>query len=309
MFKHLFRQKTIPCNSEGCTAYFKTVAGRKRHIAAVHDLEAQLRDATPDPPPIYHPDFIIPHQDNHAVNVDAGNGDGPGPNAGGVQPEDHQPIRTEVSVETHPHLTGKCPCAATHPKTHHAFEGTPCDPTGQPLPEGAPPSARPGPRNNDYGPYESRAQFQIADFLYREVQMSGNHIDKLMNLWTAYSDSSPFADHQHMYSTIDAIPLADIKWCAFVVTYTGPRPESEVPAWMEAEYMVYYRCPRQVLHAQLGNRELNGEVDYVPKKIYHGDERVLQNFMSGDWVWTQAVCDQFNYKVYPLLNTISSRMR
>lgn len=92
--------------------------------------------------------------------------------------------------------------------------------------------------------------------------MSGNHIDKLMDLWTTYSDLSPFADHQHMYSTIDAIPLADIEWRTFVVTYTGPRPEGEVPPWMEAEYTVYYCCPRQVLHAQLGNCELNGEVDY-----------------------------------------------
>lgn len=120
--------------------------------------------------------------------------------------------------------------------------------------------------------------------------MSGTHVDKLMDLWTAFSTQSPFADKIDLHSRIDAIPLADIPWKAFTVMYIGPRPtEGETPLWMEKEYTVWYRCPRAVLHSQLGNRDFAGEMDHAPKKVYHGDERVFQDFMTGDWVWEQAV--------------------
>lgn len=106
--KHIFRQKTVPCTSDGCTAHFKMLAGCKRHFAAVHDLEAQLRDATPDPPPLYHPDAgPIPHQADHGLNAEAGG-------LNGVQQEDDEHIQRDMSVEMHPHLTGECPSFATH---------------------------------------------------------------------------------------------------------------------------------------------------------------------------------------------------
>lgn len=284
---HVFCPKSIPCTWPGCKTFFKSTAGRKRHINSVHALDPRSEHA--GAPPLPAPQQ--PRSDEEVPSVTAGDADNGLPHAYDKHgaPAEDEIEAGKVMVEEHPALTGAHSDTSNFSCAQHS-PGIPCNAAGQPLPPGAPPSSRPGPRNKDYRPYESRIQFEIADFLYREVQMSGNHIDKLMSLWNAHSSTSPFADHQHLYSTIDATPLADIEWRAFTVTYTGPRPDGEVPAWMEVEYTVYYRCPRQVLHAQLGNRKLHGEIDYTPKKIYRGHERVLENFMSGDWVWTQAVC-------------------
>ena len=170
------------------------------------------------------------------------------------------------------------------------LSGAPCDASGVPLDAGDPPPVLPSQSRSDYYPFESRAQFEIGYFLYRKVQMSGGNIDELLQLWQAHSGDAPFADHTHLYETVDSIKLADIEWQAFAVSYTGPRPsQGPVPSWMEKEYIVWFRCPRQVLHSQLSNPDFKGEMDYAPKQTYHHGERVYQNFMSGDWAWQQAV--------------------
>ncbi|KAI0740248.1 hypothetical protein C8Q76DRAFT_765250 [Earliella scabrosa] len=171
-------------------------------------------------------------------------------------------------------------------------------PEGTPPPAGPPPiavqthpllTAPPPPGSNDYGPFESRAHFEIADFLFRKAKMSGSNVDELTELWAAYSHTSPYADRRDLHASIDSIPHADIVWHAFTVTYTGPRPaEGEVPAWMEWEYTVWYGCPRAVLHAQLRNRDFVGEMDFTPKKVHQDNERVYGDFMTGDWAWRQA---------------------
>ncbi|TBU51947.1 hypothetical protein BD310DRAFT_833228 [Dichomitus squalens] len=163
-----------------------------------------------------------------------------------------------------------------------------CDVLSNPLPDGSPPPARPARAANDYMPYESRVHFEIADFLFRKAKVSGGNTDELMQLWGAFSERAPFADHKELHESIDSISLADIPWQAFEVTYTGPRPEHDVPAWMEAVYTVWYRDPRNVLHAQLGNADFADEMDHSPKRMYHGAERVYKDFMSGDWAWQQA---------------------
>ncbi|KAI0632415.1 hypothetical protein C8Q77DRAFT_1218797 [Trametes polyzona] len=164
-----------------------------------------------------------------------------------------------VVVEEHPHLTAAPP----------------------PLP----------PSTNTYDPFQSRPQFELADFLFRKEQMSGAKISELMQLWAATlppDQDPPFADDKHMYDTIDSIPLADMPWQAFVVTYVGPRPDGDVPSWMDREYTVWYRCPRRVLHAQLGNPDFADTMDYTPKRVFQGDHREYKDFMSGDWAWRQA---------------------
>lgn len=167
--------------------------------------------------------------------------------------------------------------------------GVPCDASGHPLPAHAPPTAHLAPPSANYDPYHSRAQFEIADLLYREMKASGAHVDKLMQLWAAFSENAPFADHKDLHASIDSIKLADIEWKCFAVTYTGPRPEHDVPSWMDREYYIWYRCPRQVLHAQLGNPDFVGEMDFAPKRVYEGQSRVYKDFMTGDWAWKQAV--------------------
>ncbi|KAI0704619.1 hypothetical protein C8Q76DRAFT_820240 [Earliella scabrosa] len=213
---------------------------------------------TPPPPADHHDDFLPPGHDEPLPELPEGTPPPAGP--------------PHIAVQTHPLLTGE-----------------PCDAGGHPLPPNTPPTAPPPPGTNDYGPFESRAHFEIADFLFRKAKMSGSNIDELMELWAAYSQTSPYADRRELHASIDSIPHADIIWRAFIVTYTGPRPaEGEVPAWMEREYTVWYRCPRAVLHAQLGNRDFVGEMDFAPKKVHQGNERVYGDFMTGDWAWRQA---------------------
>ena len=133
----------------------------------------------------------------------------------------------------------------------------------------------------------------MADFLYTEAQMSGRHIDKLMTLITECSNSeeSPFADHDDLYRTIDAIEKGEAEWECFGIQYTGPRPENrEVPSWMDQEFHVWHRNPDTILSQQLSNPDFAGEVDYAPKQLRNIEgKRVFIDFMTGDWAWQQAV--------------------
>ena len=69
----------------------------------------------------------------------------------------------------------------------------PCDFLGNYLPPGTlpPPNTLPGEggtAHNYWDPFHNRAQFEIADFLYRRNQMPGTQVDVLFDLWTASSD-------------------------------------------------------------------------------------------------------------------------
>ncbi|KAG1728600.1 uncharacterized protein EDB91DRAFT_1239333 [Suillus paluster] len=85
-------------------------------------------------------------------------------------------------------------------------------------------------------------------------------------------------DHKDLHETIDSIPLGDVKWEGFSCTYTGEKPDSDYPPWME------------VIHNMLANPAYSDEMDYQPYWEYstNGDERQWQDFMSGDWAWDQA---------------------
>lgn len=174
--------------------------------------------------------------------------------------------------------------------------GRPCDVTGAPLPPDAP-APPPEPRQpNDYSPYHSRAQFELADFLFTKEQMSAGNINELMQLWAATlppGQDPPFTNSRDLYESIDTIPLGDIAWQEFKITYTGPRPDDKVPSWMLHEYTVWFRCPRRVLHTQIGNPDFANGMDFTPKQVFRGDEREYKDFMSGDWVWQQAVRQPF----------------
>ncbi|KAI0823766.1 hypothetical protein BC628DRAFT_1503960 [Trametes gibbosa] len=175
--------------------------------------------------------------------------------------------------------------------THPIITGRPCSAAGAPLLPDAPAPPRDPRLPNDYSPYESRPQFELADFLFKKEQMSAGHINELMQLWAATlppGQDPPFANARDLYESIDNIPLGDIPWQEFRITYTGVRPEDNVPPWMIREYTVWFRCPRRVLHTQVGNTDFAHDMDYVPKQVFHGDQREYKDFMSGDWCWQQA---------------------
>lgn len=180
---------------------------------------------------------------------------------------------------------------------HHIFViGTPCDADGFDLPFDSPPPLRTTLANDDFSPFLDRPDFEMADFLYKQDQMPGQRIDHLMEILAAkYSaENVPYANHESMYEVIDSIEVGDAPWGSFSAKYTGEIPEGETPPWMLAEYDVWCRNPRTVLRNQLANPDFDGEIDYAPKQEFGaGDQRRYQDFMSGNWSWTQAVSGKF----------------
>jgi len=55
--------------------------------------------------------------------------------------------------------------------------------------------------------------------------MSTDNIDTLTNLWAATllprDDSPPFSNHSDLYETIDSMPVGDVPWQSFSLTYDG----------------------------------------------------------------------------------------
>lgn len=124
--------------------------------------------------------------------------------------------------------------------------GTPCDSEGYNLPPGTPPPPPEMHGKDDFFPFINEEEFQFADFLYTREQMSAGNIDILMQLMAAWHKSRtlksdgdefhesepidpPFNSANHMYNIIDSIPLGDVPWEGFKVTYNDDIPEHNPP--------------------------------------------------------------------------------
>ena len=174
-------------------------------------------------------------------------------------------------------------------------EGEICDENGESLS-----SPQPQEANDcaDWGPFRNRLRFEVADLLFRRVQMSGSHIDEILQHWTAslleidHSASGPFRNHRDLYETIDHSMLVDNPWMSFTLSYGGKQPETgPIPTWMTTPTEIWYRDPRQLIHDIVGSPDFKDEIDYVPYHEYVGyqNNHRFHDFFSGDWVWKQAV--------------------
>ncbi|KAI0072467.1 hypothetical protein K474DRAFT_1686626 [Panus rudis PR-1116 ss-1] len=310
---HIFRARDKPCEFKGCNARFINQSGLTKHIHTKHNMHpianaplvhpippvqvaqpstpvsGPLADqplgmlgSTPEvqspealagrestPPPPNHPSSApstprTPRRGHHRQSPRMA----PGAQA-------HGTTRGQYRITTHPDLSGK-----------------PCRANGEFLALNTPPPPPPPLRAvDDFSPFDSRSQFELADFLYRQSQMGNRKIDELMQLWndTLPEDiPPPLAGHEHLHDLIDAIPLGDVPWQSFSIKYEGPLPSGEVPSWMEKEYDVWYRCPREVLQQQLRNSDLAKHMDYSPKRVFRNCKREYEDFMSGNWAWSQA---------------------
>ncbi|KAL0573212.1 hypothetical protein V5O48_008750, partial [Marasmius crinis-equi] len=161
-------------------------------------------------------------------------------------------------------------------------------------PDAPPPPSDESPANTDWSPWENGLEFRTANLLYRRMQASAGHIDELMEIVTALSEEggteSLFADAKDLYSIIDACESGSVPWQAFSVSYDGPRVAGKIEPWMDKEFVVYYRDPREVLHRQLGNRDFAGEIETTPYQATSRLEgkRQFQNFMLGNWAMREA---------------------
>jgi hypothetical protein len=115
--------------------------------------------------------------------------------------------------------------------------------------------------------------------------MSAGDINSLLSLWAAslavHGDEPPFSS---------AIDMYDLAWESFSLEYNGTQPVDNIPSWMEAEYDVWFRDPQILIHNLLSNLDFKSNFDYAPfqERTTDGTHR-FQDFMSGNWAWTQAV--------------------
>ena len=169
-----------------------------------------------------------------------------------------------------------------------------CDRNGVFVLPGTPPEPLTPKAKNDWSPFTSRAGFELADFLFTDVQLSQKKINHILELWATtlvpHNDSTPIANHLDLHRQIDAINLSDIQWEHDYLKYNGPLPEAtHHPEWKTAEYDVWYRDPRQVIKGILARPDFDGHVDYVAHQEFNRGERQYGNMISGDWAWRQSV--------------------
>ena len=71
--------------------------------------------------------------------------------------------------------------------------------------------------------------------------------------------------------------------------YSGAVPLDNVPDWMVGEYTVFFRDPLSVVRSMISNLDFKGQFDYAPYREFEGGQRRLEDLMSGNWAWNQAV--------------------
>ncbi|KAF8463973.1 hypothetical protein JB92DRAFT_3086276 [Gautieria morchelliformis] len=123
--------------------------------------------------------------------------------------------------------------------------------------------------------------------------MSARDINFILSLWAAslaiHNDKPPFTKVTHMYDTIDSTPLGDISWESFSLQYNGEIPADNVPSWMEADYDVWFRDPRILVHNLVSNPDFKFNFDYTPfQECTTDNTHRFRDFMSGNWAWSQA---------------------
>ena len=171
----------------------------------------------------------------------------------------------------------------------------PCDAQGNFLPEGAPPPPWEERADDDFGTFNDAAAFELADLLFRRDQMSGTHINNLLQIWARtlpQDQDPPFTSKNEMYNAIDNLDLGGAPWKCFTVKYNGEIKEGDVTPWKHKSFEVWHRDPRVLMHNQLGNRDYADEMDTASKDVRDMDgKRRFSDFMSGNWSWRQSVCE------------------
>jgi hypothetical protein len=166
------------------------------------------------------------------------------------------------------------------------------------LPPGTLPPPPPIQSPNNWTPYCDHVDFELTNFSYRRVWMSGASVDTLSQLihaslvthGVAPDNINLFASHADILSTIDLTPVGDVPWQGFSISYDGALPQDGIiPSWMTKSYDVWYHDPRKLIHNLLTNQDFNGEFDYIPFQEFNTQKRrCWWDFMSGNWAWKEA---------------------
>ncbi|KAF8813200.1 hypothetical protein BYT27DRAFT_7220575 [Phlegmacium glaucopus] len=174
-------------------------------------------------------------------------------------------------------------------QTYHPFiSGRPCNENGEFLPEGTLLPYQTKKECDDWTPFENVLQFKVADFLYRQEEMSQGNINHLLELWglllMKHGSSGPFENYKHIYDTIDAIEEGDAPWQCFKSSFD--EVDDDVPNWRRQEYKIWYRDPEVVAQNMLANLDFDNEFDPAPYvEIDKDGRRRWADFMSANYAW------------------------
>ncbi|KAL1740173.1 hypothetical protein HDZ31DRAFT_48026 [Schizophyllum fasciatum] len=293
--KRAHKPAVIPCPHAGCrSGPFRTPGGLKCHITTKHAQAipppAEQRVRLEGHPSASHAELGRTPRHEMEPITESPPARPTSPPLRDVSPQSASPNGVEWNAAPN---GGK---VRYHPIMNDSA-GRPCDENGHFLPPGTPPPLEDNsskPTNTDWSPFESRESFQLADLLYRKGQVSVSFINELLDIWGATLAHTediepPFANARDLHDTIDAIQHGAVPWEAFTMSFGGPLDSDTPPEWQQAEYEVFFRCPRKVLHAQLANPDNATQMDFAPKQVLNANEkRVFSDYMSGNHPWRQA---------------------
>jgi len=114
---------------------------------------------------------------------------------------------------------------------------------------------------SDWFPFDSRVGFELANFVFSEAELSKKKVNHLLELWAAtlipHGVQPPITDHMDLLRQIDSIPLGNVPWESFCLSYDGPLPETtRPPEWKITEYEIWFRNPRDVIKASSPTQNL-----------------------------------------------------
>ncbi|KAF4578381.1 hypothetical protein EYR36_000188 [Pleurotus pulmonarius] len=283
-----FADGWLYCDYDGCSARFKSYRGRTYHVRSKHTIGNTIQDTVRVPSPTHDlppPPIIIPDAENLSDGAVYPSDDSESTTS------DEEPFEMGPDLPAHP-----VPPADSANRTYHPYlMGTPCDLDGNPLPPGVPPIPKQAPKDNDWAPFAHRQQFEIADLVFRKVEMSAGSIDELFSIWglpahdplDALDCHVPFKDHNDMYDGIDSSTLGDAPWQCFQVS--GDAGPDDPRQWKQKIYDVWYRDPDVVLQNMLDNPDFDGEFDYSPYvELDDQGQRRWHNFMSANFAWRHS---------------------
>lgn len=78
--------------------------------------------------------------------------------------------------------------------------------------------------NDDFATFNDAPAFELADLLFQRDQMSGTHINDLLQIWATTlpkNHNPPFGSKNEMYNSIDNLDLGGAPWICFTVKYNG----------------------------------------------------------------------------------------
>ena len=162
------------------------------------------------------------------------------------------PLHTQRKCD--PYTTHSCAVWVHFQSSNEAFNlfslAMPCNQVGEYLPPGMPPPPPTIKSPNDWMPFQDRVDFELTEFLYSKVRMSGASIDFLSQLWHASlvnhsvgpDDINLYEQNSSLLATIDVTTVGSMPWQGFTISYDGPRPLN-TPEWMTSTHDIWYHDP------------------------------------------------------------------